>query len=93
MKYIYKNTGMIVESDMVLDPSIFEPVIEKCEADQDAGDNVFEEHEAAQDTGDGVPEESVSDQNAIDGIPEDPSSDQKPVKAKTTRKTAKKAAI
>ena len=36
MKYLYKQTGMVVESSVALDSLLFEPIEEKTEPDKNA---------------------------------------------------------
>ena len=92
MKYLYKQTGIVVESDDVLDSTMFKPIIEEKTEDL-IEDSETETGVAAENTEEPVEElEEPTEDSEIPDI-EEPVEAKKEASAKNTRKrkqTAKK---
>ena len=91
MKYLYKQTGIVVESDDVLDSTMFKPIIE--EKTEDLIEDSETETGVAENTEEPVDElEEPTEDSEIPDI-EEPVEAKKEASAKNTRKrtqTAKK---
>ena len=89
MKYLYKQTGIVVESDDVLDSTMFKPIIEEKTEDSETETGVTEAENTEE------PVEELKEPTEDSEIPdiEEPVEAKKEASAKNTRKrtqTAKK---